>query len=249
MRTKTLLLAAAALAAGLFNSQAQTPVYSQNIVGYANYATPSSGTYYLMSVPFQIGVSNGANEVFGLNANPSALPIGTEILTWNVGSQSYTISFYDPTQSPPWFNDPNEDANVSTPDLPVGSGFFLLPGGSGLTNTFAGTVAVSVGATNTMTLPNSGTYYLVGSPIPYAGAITNSNGINLNGLPVGTEILTWSVLSQSYTISFYDPTQSPPWFNDPNEDANVPVPSANVGDGFFVLPAGSYTWTNSLPAN
>src|ERR1035438_3189483 len=46
MRTKTLLLSAAALlAAGFVSSQAQ-PVYSQNIVGYANVPTPLASTYY-----------------------------------------------------------------------------------------------------------------------------------------------------------------------------------------------------------
>src|ERR1035441_6352568 len=45
MRTKTLLLSAAALlAAGFVSSQAQ-PVYSQNIVGYASVPTANGGTY------------------------------------------------------------------------------------------------------------------------------------------------------------------------------------------------------------
>src|ERR1039457_1044177 len=57
MRTKTLLLSAAALlAAGFVSSQAQ-PVYSQNIVGYASVAL-TGGQYNMMAVPFDLGVSN-----------------------------------------------------------------------------------------------------------------------------------------------------------------------------------------------
>jgi len=49
-------------------------------------------------------------------------------------------------------------------------GLFILANGT-FTNTFAGTVAVAVGATNSVSLPG-GAYSLVGSAIPYAGDIT-----------------------------------------------------------------------------
>ena len=42
MRTKTLLIAAAALAAGILSSSAQT--YSQNIVGYVNQVLPANAS-------------------------------------------------------------------------------------------------------------------------------------------------------------------------------------------------------------
>jgi len=44
MRTKTLLLAAVLVAAGAANSWAQTPVYSQNAVGYVNKVIPAGFT-------------------------------------------------------------------------------------------------------------------------------------------------------------------------------------------------------------
>ena len=251
MRTKQLLLTVAALlAAGLLKTQA-TPVYSQNIVGYATLSAPSASTYYLMAIPFVIGVSNGADEVFGLNANPGNLPIGTEILTFDVPSQSYIISFYDPTTSPPWWDSASENYNMPTPDLPVGQAFFLLPA-SGVTNTFVGTVAVSIGGSNVMSMPSASTYYMVASVVPYAGAVTNGSlaggGMNLNGMPIGSEVLTFDVPSQSYNIAFWDPTTFPtPWWDSASENYNVPVPTAQVGQGFFVLPADSYKWTNSLP--
>ena len=52
---KTLLIAAAALAASVISSQAQ--VYSQNIVGYANVATPNASASYLERNSHQIGAA------------------------------------------------------------------------------------------------------------------------------------------------------------------------------------------------
>jgi hypothetical protein len=245
MRTKTLLAAAAALVAGLLTSQAA--VTSANIVGYANLASPAASTYYLMTIPFAVGASNGANEVFGNN-----LTTGTEILTWSVGSQSFTISFYDSGTTPNWWDSPDENFNVPTPVLMPGQGFFLLPF-TPMTNTIVGSVPVNTGTNVVISMPNASSYYLVGAPIPYAGAVTNGNnvggGVNLNGLPTGSEVLTWSVGGQAFSISFYDSGTTPSWWDSPDENFNVPTPSVNVGEGFFVLPFSSYTWTNGLPAN
>src|SRR5215475_1208779 len=50
MRTKTLLLSAVALAAGVLASQAQSNVYSANVVGYVNLPVPVS-TLVLAATP------------------------------------------------------------------------------------------------------------------------------------------------------------------------------------------------------
>ena len=302
MRTKTLLLTAAALlAAGMVSSQA-TPVYSQNIVGYATVsANGSGGTYYMTTCPFVIGVSNGADEVYGLNANPSALPPGTTILIFNaaetniykynsggnvgpgayvdVPAQGYTTYYYDPqyvgSGFGAWWDDGNYDDNVPTPTLPPGQAYFLLPTAN-TTNTFAGTVAVPVGGTNTMALNGSGgTYYMVSSVVPYAGDVTNSPGVNLNNLPAGSTILAWnaaattiqtfnsggninagflvSVPGQSYSTYYYDPqyvgSGFGAWWDDGNYDDNVPDPTLSVGGACFVLPAANYNWVQIVPSN
>jgi hypothetical protein len=242
MRTKTLLLTAAALlAAGIMTSQAQSPVYSQNIVGYATVVTPASGTYYMLSIPFKIGVSNGANEIW-----PSgALPELSTLLTWDVPSQSYKGVLYDSTSPTLWDNG-NYDP-VPAPILPVGQGF-LLNLTAPATNVFAGTVAINVGTSNQMSLPNSGTYYMVGSVVPYAGSVTNGTssggGANLNGLPELSTVLTWDVPSQSYKGVLYDSTSPTLWDNG-NYDP-VPAPTLTVGQGFFINLTGPYTWTTGL---
>jgi len=237
---KTLLIAAAALAAGVISTQAQ-PVYSQNIVGYANVVTPTASVNYLVSVPFQIGASNGANEVF------TSLPNYSQILIWNVASSSYSLVQTDP-DSPTGWSDGNFTP-VGAPTLPVGQGFFLSPSASNVTNTFVGNIAISVGTSNVMTLPTASVNYLVGCVVPYAGSVTNGTdsggGPNLNALPAYSQMLIWDPATSSFTLVQTDPDSSSGW-SDGNFTPVVP-PSITVGQGFFLSPsANNAKWTTGL---
>jgi hypothetical protein len=220
------------------------PVTSINDVGYATVATPQASSYYLLACPFQIGASNGANEVFG-----TTLPDFTLVLTWNVASQSYITSQYDSTQPTPgisWYAI-DDSTPVTIPTLPPGQGFFLLPFAP-ITNSFVGSVAVNNGATNITTLPNASVYYLLGSTIPFDGAVTNSGGIQLTNLPDFSLVLTWDVPSQSYVTSQFDSTQPTPgdtWYQI-DDSTPAPVPNLSVGQGLFILPFSAYNWQQTL---
>lgn len=241
---KTLLIAAAAL--GISGIAAQAQVYSQNIVGYANVSTPNGGTY-LLSVPFKIGVSNGANEVWPLSGGNPTVPDGSSLLLWN--GAGYTTYLSDSTSPSLWADDGGNPL-AGAPTLPVGKGFFLIPAGN-TTNVFAGTIAVNVGTSNVVSLPNGGTY-LVGPTVPYAGSITNGSGVtgaggvNLssnNALPDGTSLLVWT--GAGYTTYLSDSTSPSLWADDGgNPLANAP--SVSVGQGFFVIPAGNFDWKQGL---
>ncbi len=238
---KTLLIAAAALAAGVISTQAQ-PVYSQNIVGYANVVTPTSGAQYLVACPFVIGVSNGANEVFG-----SSLPDFSTLLVWSVSANNYTVYLSD-SGSPTLWDDSNFNP-IAAPALPVGQGFFLSPNGPNVTNTFVGNVAISPGTSNVMTFPTAGAQYLVGCVVPYAGSVTNGNnsggGANLNGLPDFSTVLVWSTAANNFTV-FLSDSGSPTLWDDSNFNP-VAAPSISVGQGFFVSPtAANANWTTGL---
>jgi hypothetical protein len=234
MKAKTLLIAAAALAAGVISSQAQ--VYSQNIVGYVN-LTATANQYNLFNNPLTIGVTNGANEVFGTN-----LPNGTQLFQWT--GLTYTISTYDASigaDANNWYNG-DETATAPTPVLLPGQGYFLLPGTT-FTNTYVGTVAVNVGSfiTNTAT---ANQYNLLGSYLPVAGAVSNSI-VNFFP-PNGTQLFQWTGLT--YNVSTYDASigaDANNWYNG-DETATAPTPVINVGDGFFVLPGTTYTWVQGL---
>src|ERR1017187_9483311 len=87
MRTKTLLIAVAALAAGILVSSAQT--YSQNVVGYYNVTIPGTSTstgFYIVGNQFNVGVSNGLNEMFasGLMSDVNGVT-NTAVYIWQPG--------------------------------------------------------------------------------------------------------------------------------------------------------------------
>jgi len=206
---KTLLIAAAALVAGVISTEAQ--VYSANIVGYANVTLVGQGKYSLVSNPFDDG--NG-NQLTNLVAS---LPGGSQVLVWNGAS----FNFYNNVAGT-W------SANTS---LPPGVGFFVKNGKvSGtypnITNTFVGNVVVNSGGSVTNTVPVG--YTLWGSPIPYAGNLcisgTSSGDTTLNvgaTLPAASQILTWNVAGQTYNLST---KAGGTW---------TATLTANVGDGFF----------------
>jgi hypothetical protein len=266
MKTKTLLMSAAALlAVGIVSSRADGPVYSQNIVGYATVAAQGTGgTLYMTACPFVIG-GNTADEVYGLTANSNNLPVGTTILIWNPtgpSANSYTAYYYDPSYEGAdqggyggWWTDSTLSQNLSTPVLPPGQGYFIQPAAN-TTNTFAGTVAVPVGGSATNTLVGSGgTLYMVASAVPYAGDVTNVGGINLTNMPVGSEVLVWNSTgpsANSYTTYYWDPSYLPDygaWWTDSTLSQNLPDPVLPVAGAFFIQPAQNYQWVQRVPSN
>jgi hypothetical protein len=243
MRTKTLLIAVAALAAGVISSQAQ--VYSANVVGYSKLSTPGDGTIaYALAVPFTVGVSNGANEVWPLVSGNPSIPDGSELSIWNGAGYNNYLS--DSASATLW-DDAISGLPVAAPKLPVGQGFFLIPSGN-TTNVFAGAVAVNIGTSNKMTLPGDGTIsYLVSPVVPYSGSITNGSnsggGINLNGVPDGSELSTWN--GSGYNNFLSDSASATLW-DDAISGLPVPAPALSVGQSFFLIPSANYTWTVGL---
>lgn len=173
MRTKTLLLSAVALAAGIFTSQAQSNVYSANIVGYVT-QTNGSGTLTMLANP----LDNGTNDLYSL------LP------TAGNGAVAYEFSGGVLASS-------TKTKGAWTTDfiIPPGTGFFYKGSALG-TNTFVG----QTGFSNGIVLA-SGVSTLVGSPIPFSGLLsdTGTNTMNLNILPNGSTINVYTngALSQS----------------------------------------------------
>jgi len=233
---KTLLIAAAALAASIISSEAQ--VYSQNIVGYVN--TPLLPGYNLIDNPLTTGVTNGANEIF---SNPND---GDVILTFTgsgynqvLYSPSFQADFGQPT---PWL-DPNTFTSVPIPTLPPGTGFFYYNSSSSNTVTLVGSVVQQ--STNGLTAG----YNLAGSELSVGGSVTNSVW---DLIPTDGDVyLTFT--GSGYTQVLYSPSfqadfgQPTPWL-DPNSFTSVPAPVINVGEGFFYYnSAATNAWVQNLP--
>jgi hypothetical protein len=178
MRTKSLCLGAAVLAAGLLASSAQSNVYSLNIVGYVNLNVPA-GKYLLMNNP----LDNGTNTLDSL-INASNAPVNTtKVWQWNgSGYNLLTLraSGWSPTGS---------GTNVLSP----GTGFFVQnSGASDLTVTLVGNVL-----TGTNNLPYGAGYSLIGSKVPKAGLVESDLG-----LPVvnNDKVWQWNMANQSYDV-------------------------------------------------
>jgi hypothetical protein len=177
---KTLLIAAAALVAGVISSDAQ--VYSANIVGYVNVTMPANALV-LTSNPLDDG-TNTANSLL------ASLPKASLLETWN-GTGFSVLS-------------KTSTGFAGNPSLPVGTGFFVKST-QNFTNTFVGNVVPNPGGNQaTINLP-ANALVLVGSVLPVAGTFNDvgTNTLNLiSTFPKASLLETWngtgfSVLSKT----------------------------------------------------
>jgi hypothetical protein len=226
MRTKTLLLTAALVAAGVASSMAQSNVYSLNIVGYVNKVIPSGNS--LLANPLSTGVTNGANEILPL--------VDTSVfLTWN--GTAFVYASYD-TGFGGWIDGGQNPS--SPPLLPPGKGFFFFNPNPAFTNTFVGQVIPNPGTTNTLSLPSGNS--LVGSVMPVAGSAITAPPVSLPLIDTSV-ILKWS--GTAYQYFSYD-TGFGGWI-DAGQNATT-EPGLAVAEGFFFFnPNGAAPWKQSLP--
>jgi hypothetical protein len=226
MRTKRLLIAAAALAAGVISSQAQSNVYSANIVGYYN--VPVGG---LTAIANSLTAGTPADRL------DQVIPYsdGDNVQIWNgVSWDVWTMSSF----SASGWQDPS-GADVALTGLPTvgaGKGFFY-GNNSGITNiTFVGQVRTG---TNNTTLPTGLT--AAGSPLPYSGLVS-TGPLNLQPND-GDNIQKWTGVTWAvYTFTSFSATG----WQDPS-GADGPEPTLNVGQGFFYGNNGTpVTWNQTL---
>jgi hypothetical protein len=152
MRTKTLLLTAALVAAGVASSMAQTSnVYSLNIVGYVNVPV-QAGRFYVLNNPLDDGQGDIVTNV--ISFTNSAAEDGTSLWTFSpttgFNAEGWIGGFG-------WF----PGTNVLTP----GVGYFLQPSAN-TTITYVGSVKLS--STNSLT-PG---FTLTGSAYPASTDVT-----------------------------------------------------------------------------
>ncbi|MCO5051836.1 MAG: hypothetical protein M9920_05990 [Verrucomicrobiae bacterium] len=167
MRTKTILAAAAFIAAGALYSTAQSNVYSLNIVGYVNVQLEANKLALVSNPLIPTDGNNDINNTFKLADGSSD---GSQAFVWNTGTASWV--------STEWI-----DGLGWTDAINVGLGevAFINPS-SNQTITFVGEVATG---TTTTTLGSG--LSLVGSKIPVAGPAPGSSVGN-----DGDSVFTWS---------------------------------------------------------
>jgi len=222
--SKTLLIAAAALAGSVISSQAQ--VYSQNIVGYINVPLTTGYTALANQLDYDgTGTNNTVASVFGTN-----LLAGTLVLAWEPASAGYTsASWLNSKGTLKWTGDTNSISEA----LNVGGGVFVQSPASNNV-TLVGTV---IQGTNLIALAAG--YNLVSPVAPVAGGVTTTLGFTP---VVGDNLLTWSPATQGYTLySFLNSKGTLKW--SPSE------PQITVGESVFIDAVSATTWTNSFTSN
>jgi len=239
MRTKTLLIAAAALAATVTASQAQT-VYSQNVVGYVN-VTVTNGTTGLFANQLDTG-SNTLNNVL----QTGLVSLKTTVEEWNgVTYNQYT------------YLNCSDSGGVASGwyqgSVEVGLTNFIQPGlGFAIRNTSATpitipTVGQVVQGTNIYTI-NNGTY-VYALPEPLAGLPLDNTNINFPAVSLKTvyESFNGSTFNSYTYLNCSDSGGvASGWYNGSiDEDTNAAIwPVA--GQGFAIRNTSGHTifWTN-----
>jgi hypothetical protein len=264
MRTKA-LLTMAALAAGALTTMAQSSnVYSLNIVGYVNVASPNG--YIFISNP----LDNGANDANTLFPNPNVDPTGVSgsVGPWD-GSNlqewtgaSWKVSYFDSvtTDTTTGFTDQRVNPVVA-PVLGSGKGFLFVNGSGVPTNiTFVGQVRTG---TNVVPMATRISPYALGGPLPLGGKVTTIGFANPNVDPTGVsgslgpldgcavEQLKTTPLGApaGYTVSYFDSitTDTTTGFTDQRVNPVV-EPTIPVAGGFFFVNGSGVTfnWTQTL---
>lgn len=219
MRTKSLLAAAAIVAAGLASSLAQSNVYSLNVVGYVNRATPD-GQFVLLSNP----LDSGSNTLNGILPNSA---LDATVFKWDFAGQN--LDAVSSTKIPGGWS----------PDLAIapGEAFFYVSVGD-TTNTFVGQVRQGA-----LTLPivGGGSFNAIGSLAPVGGTLNSL----LNNPAADDTIFPWLAAPGGGDL---DP-QTSTYVIDANPALNSWTPNlpVNVADGFFyVLAGGNTNWVKNF---
>jgi hypothetical protein len=233
---KTLLIAAAALAASVISSQAQ--VYSQNIVGYVN--APLNTGYALINNPLDSNLNDNITNAINI---ASGNYDGASVYVWN--GHGYTIYTLDSGQ-PTLVGNASDSAAVTGPVVAPGTSFYLDNNtGVNQTNTFVGTVHVDAPATGTNVvgfttnnLPTGQFFY--SSALPIGGGLGSVLQLpvlsgNLDGATVYIPNISGTPATiHGYTIYTVDSGQLPSGFGNASDSAEVPEPIIPVGGGFIL---------------
>ncbi len=270
---KTLLIAAAALAAGVISSQAQ--VYSQNVVGYVNVVNPAN-SFNLVANQLNFVGPNGTNAVNDVlvtgnfvsgGSTGTPIPQQSQLFSWNGGgyNQYYYYSaadlqalnggtYYGPSG---WYD---SGFALVTATLNQGSGSFIYnPSATAITNTFVGTV---VQGTVTNHIVNG--FNLISVVAPLAGLALDNTNVNFPsyGDNASETYYHWNgngydnlyYYSAAYLFSI-DPTYvadgyTPGWYDTGGANHSTTVNDPlwqNVGQASFVLYPGPATnWVSTF---
>lgn len=232
MRTKSILLGAALIAAGIAPSMAQqSNVFSVNVVGYVN-VNVTNGNFYLLQNPLDDGhgniITNVLNGGDSVNGNLSAVYFYQGgVLT---PLETYFTGFG-------WF----PGTNTVSP----GQGVFLLATATS-TITFSGNVVTNKSET---LLPG---FNLAGSAYPGSlnfdglglSAHANNLDVVLRYIPAGPNLGLNDVSTYFTGYGWFETGPTAPGGGGPTGG-----PTLNVAEGFYYQTTGTNAWSQNFTIN
>ncbi len=232
MRTKTLLLSAAALAAGVVTSMASN-TYSVNVVGYIN-VTVQPG-FNLIANQLDVDGTDAVGTV--LNAGTPSSQEGAQVLKFSNATGGFSLDLYANNTGDVgfigWYD--GNSGNPSTTTIQPGVGFFYFnPDSVADTLTLTGTV---LQGTNSIALP--GGFSLISTVAPQAITLDTTA---TNNFPAGEGDNYLGYTGANITENdLYATTTADVgfigWYDSNSGDPKFPTPA--VGQGFFYFNAGS----------
>jgi len=234
---KTLLMAAAALAAGVMSSQAG--VYSLNIVGYINIPVPAN-QFTLIANQLDTG-SNTVDNVL----QSGAVSSDTTLLYWT-GSQFQQFIYYNTGDSPDGGQGWYQTFGLGLPatnSLAPSQGVFAHSS-SAITMTTVGTVLTG---TNLINVPTG--QFIYSYPVPLGGQSLDQMGFP--GTSSADTCLIWNGHAYQQYI-YYNTSDSPDggqgWYQTYGAGTNVSGQASfwpPAGGSLFINhPLPPLTWTN-----
>jgi len=236
MRTKTVILAAAAVAAGALSSQAQN-VYSLNVVGYIN-LTLNHG--YTLVANQLVGTDTKLNTVFGTNFPND----GAQVLTWNSATQGFnqpdTYFTAATAGTAGWYDN---FSNPSPTTVNPGTGVFFFNPDATTTVTLVG--QVTQGATS---IPIARGYNFLSVVPPLSVDVATNGGLKLPNPSIdGSQYLTFTTgvgYSQPFTFFTAATAGTAGWYDNASAPAQL-IPA--VGQAFLIFNNDApLTWVNTF---
>jgi hypothetical protein len=238
MRTKALLIAAAAFAAGIVTSSAQ--VYSQNVVGYVN-VTLTGGTLSIICPALDAdgtGTNNTVASVFGTNVT-----VGDIAYAFN-GAGYDSLNFeqvgHGASAVTGWYLN-----GVATNSYALNPGRAVFYAASATeTITITGTVLQGTTLTNQF-IPGAGAIALVASQVPLSGGLTTVLGYTPN---VGDIVYIYDQATPggydtyNYETVGHGAGATSGWYI----NGTAQEPQIAVGQGFWLQPAVATSWVQNF---
>jgi hypothetical protein len=242
MRTKSVILGAALVAAGVASSMAQSNVYSLNVVGYINIPLVPGYNLIANNLDFDGTGTNNlmTNVLSGITINASVSKFDTNTAAFDVWAYSKsTASWGNVAGTVPYTSatlNPGEAAFISVTK----------------TTNFTVVGQVLQGSWTNTYLPGGNAYAMVAPVFPLAGPIdsTGNGGLGVPGTN-NYSLYLWDVPNQGYDVwSWSKPAQA--WglvAGSTNGQTNVggagQGPVISVGQGFFITTKLT-DWTNTF---